>query len=183
MSRVGSAAASRRLRDRLYLIGFAPQPKPDAIMTKRALELFDGGFNCAEAVTLATAERLGIKNDLLPRAATAFGGGLGRTNSVCGALTGGALVLSIVHGRTTQSDDRTVLIKKVQELVAGFRSRFGSDNCLALTGLDFNDPGAMVDYRERVHAQCQSYVGHVVQALGELLPSEQGGEPGAQPKA
>ncbi len=58
-----------------------------------ALEIFDSGLTCSEAVAMAGMKRLGRQSDLIPRIATGFGGGLSRTKSVCGALTGGVLVL------------------------------------------------------------------------------------------
>ena len=137
--------------------------------TKLALEIFDSGLTCSEAVAMAGMKRLGRQSDLIPRIATGFGGGLSRTKSVCGALTGGVLVLSAAFGRDKLGDDRDVLVGKVQALVDGFRSRFGSHNCFALTGLDFNEPTAQVIYRQRVHAQCRGYVEYVCDRLDELL--------------
>jgi len=136
---------------------------------KQAIEIFDSGLNCAEAVAMAGMKRLGRQDDLIPRVATAFGGGLSRAKSVCGALTGGVLVLSAAFGRDKLGDDREVLVKKVQSLVEGFRARFGSDNCFTLSGSDFNDPAAGGVYRERVHAQCRGYVQYVCERLDELL--------------
>jgi C_GCAxxG_C_C family probable redox protein len=137
--------------------------------SKLALKIFDSGLSCAEAVAIAGMKRLGRQNDLIPRIATGFGGGLSRTKSVCGALTGGVLVLSAAFGRNKLGDDRDVLVGKVQALVEGFRARFGSDNCFALTGLDFNDPVAQGIYRQGVHAQCHGYVEYVCERLDELL--------------
>ena len=136
---------------------------------KLALEIFDTGMSCAEAVAAAGIKRLGRENSLIPRIATGFGGGLSRTKSVCGALTGGVLVLSAAYGRDKLGDDREVLVAKVQSLVDGFRARFGDDNCFGLTGLDFNDPAAQVTYRQSVHAQCRGYVEYVSDRLDELL--------------
>jgi C_GCAxxG_C_C family probable redox protein len=135
----------------------------------RGLELFDAGWSCAEAVTVAATERLGTTNDLVPRIATGFGGGLSRTKSLCGALAGGVLAIGVANGRDRVGDDRTVLVGKVQTLVNGFVSKFGSDNCFALTGLDFNTPTGMAVYKERVHAQCRTYVEHVLLELDRLL--------------
>jgi len=137
--------------------------------TKLAIEIFDSGMSCSEAVAMAGMRRLGRQSDLLPRIATGFGGGLSRTKSVCGALTGGVLVLSAAFGRDKLGDDRDVLVSKVQTLVDGFRARFGSDNCFALTGLDFNDPAAQDIYRQRVHAQCRGYLEYVCERLDEML--------------
>ena len=137
--------------------------------TKVAIEIFDSGLTCTEAVAMAGMKRLGRQSDLIPRIATGFGGGLSRTKSVCGALTGGVLVLSAAFGRDKLGDDRDVLVSKVLSLVEGFRARFGGDNCFTLTGLDFNDPAAGGIYRQRVHPQCRGYVEYVCERLDELL--------------
>jgi C_GCAxxG_C_C family probable redox protein len=140
------------------------------VIRKRGMEIFDSGLSCAEAIAQAGMERLGRPSDLIPRIATAFGGGLSRTKSLCGALAGGALVLSAAYGRDKLGDDRDKLVKSIQELVNGFRARFGSDNCYELTKLDFNNPADQQAYRERVHAQCRVYVDWVLDELGRLLP-------------
>lgn len=139
-------------------------------MVKRAIEVFDSGLSCAEAVAIAGMEELGRTSELIPRIASGFAGGVSRTQSLCGALAGGVLVLGVAHGRDRAQDDRSLLIAKVQALVNGFRERFGSDNCFTLTGLDFNKEGAMDVYRQRIHAECRAYVKYVAEQLAELLP-------------
>lgn len=123
-----------------------------------AIAEFDGGFSCAEAVFLAGAAALGVESDLIPKLATGFGGGLSRTKSLCGAVAGAVMVLGLKHGRRAVTDDRSAILAKVQELVAGFRQEFGSENCYDLTGLDFNTLEGQGVYKERIHAQCRTYV-------------------------
>ena len=64
---------------------------------KRALDYHKAGFHCAEAVSKAVVEihDQGICRDI-PKVATAFGGGVGRTHQdICGALTGGSLLWDV----------------------------------------------------------------------------------------
>lgn len=133
-----------------------------------ALDEFEQGFSCAEAVFIGGAKALGMTSDLIPKLATGFGGGVSRTKSVCGAVTGAVLVLSAKYGRTVPADDRTVLMGKVQALVADFRERFKSENCYDLTGLDFNTPDGQAEYKLRVHGLCRSYVEFCVRRVLEL---------------
>lgn len=137
------------------------------------LNVFDGGLSCSETVAIMGMKRLGRSSELVPRIATGFGGGVSRTQSLCGTISGAVLVLGAAYGRDKPADDRSVILAKVQDLMASFRARFGSDNCYALTGLDFNDPGALTVYRERVHGICRSYVEHVLRALYVSLPAAQ----------
>jgi C_GCAxxG_C_C family probable redox protein len=51
-------------------------------------------------VLLVIEELFDLKSDDALKAATAFGGGIGRMGSACGALIGGAMALSLLYGRT-----------------------------------------------------------------------------------
>ncbi|KUK02681.1 MAG: C_GCAxxG_C_C family protein [Thermotoga sp. 50_1627] len=64
-------------------------------MTDRALELFKCGFNCAQSVFAAFAPRSGLDESIALRVAAAFGGGMARCNSVCGAVSSGLMVLGL----------------------------------------------------------------------------------------
>jgi C_GCAxxG_C_C family probable redox protein len=138
------------------------------------IEMFDGGLSCAEVALVMGMRRMGRQSDLVPRIATGFGGGVSRTRSLCGAIAGGVIALGVAYGRDNKEDDRSVILAKVQGLMARFRDRFGSDNCHTLTGLDFNEPGAMDVYRTRVHGQCRTYVEHVLRELFAELPAARG---------
>jgi C_GCAxxG_C_C family probable redox protein len=146
--------------------------RPDDVeaAVRRGLEIFDQGLSCAESVTTVGMERLGRSSDLVPRIATGFAGGVSRTRSLCGALAGGVLVLGAAYGRDRLGDDRSRLQSEVQALVGLFRERFGSDNCYALTGLDFNTLEGMDAYKAKVHDQCRTYVAMVIETLCAQLP-------------
>lgn len=103
---------------------------------KRAGELFESGLYCAESVLLALAEHKGVKNELIPRMATGFCGGVSRTGGMCGALSGAIMAVNMIHGRN--SPDQTVdeAYARVGELVGMFKQRFGSILCPDLAGCD-----------------------------------------------
>ena len=101
---------------------------------KTAFDYHKSGFHCAEAVSLTIVQTYG--NDVahdIPKVATAFGGGVGRTGQdICGALTGGILALGYLFGRNGPGADWT----DAAELAAKLRRRFvkehGSTNCADL---------------------------------------------------
>ncbi len=64
-----------------------------------AVEKFKSGYNCAQSVLYSYAEALDIDTDLALRIANGFGGGMGRKQEVCGAVSGGILVLGLLYGR------------------------------------------------------------------------------------
>lgn len=139
------------------------------VATEECLRHFNSGFSCAEAVFLVGCQGIGVDSDLVPKVATAFGGGLSRTKSICGALAGAAMVLSAKYGRSVPSDDRSALVSRVQELVADFRSRFGAEGCYDITGIDFSTPEGQADYRGRVHTEvCSNVVAFCLRRAMEL---------------
>lgn len=60
---------------------------------ERAGRLFASGLNCAQAVLQATS---GTDDPDLLRMADAFGGGVGGSKCLCGAVTGGAMALGLL---------------------------------------------------------------------------------------
>ena len=61
---------------------------------------YQSGYSCAQSVLLTLYEYIGPdgKNDLIPKIASGFGGGIGRCGSVCGALTGSIMAVGIKYG-------------------------------------------------------------------------------------
>jgi C_GCAxxG_C_C family probable redox protein len=101
---------------------------------QRAFDLFQNGFNCAEAVSTAVVEWYGAESkDFTPKAATAFGGGVGGTKcETCGALTGGVIALGWLFGRTEPGTDKQDVYAFATEFRNKFLDSFGSTQCKAI---------------------------------------------------
>lgn len=65
---------------------------------ERAAELFSMGYNCAQAVAGAFAERLGTELGVMMKLTSSFGGGMAGTRGVCGAVSGMLLVVGLAKG-------------------------------------------------------------------------------------
>lgn len=74
---------------------------------KSAGDFHNLGFNCCESVLLGASEFLGVTSELIPKIATGFGGGIGHTGRICGAVTGAVMALGIKYGRTSPQDIHT----------------------------------------------------------------------------
>lgn len=98
---------------------------------QRAKELFEGGLHCAEAVLAAVLEGQGVAaSDYSPRAASAFGGGVGRSKkSLCGALSGGLIALGVLQGRDTPRDKWDAVAAAAASVRARFEAEQGSTDC------------------------------------------------------
>jgi C_GCAxxG_C_C family probable redox protein len=109
---------------------------------EKAANYFKQDYNCAQSVLLTMQEYYGIRrNKLIPKIATAFGGGIGRRGSLCGALTGATMAIGLRHGT-----NKTVLIEKEKayEIALKFYDQFakecGSPFCRELIGYDLTNP-------------------------------------------
>ncbi|MBN1966106.1 MAG: C_GCAxxG_C_C family protein [Anaerolineae bacterium] len=126
----------------------------------RSKELFASPLCCSESVLKAIAEARGVDSALIPRLATGFCGGIGRTGGPCGALTGAIMGLGLIAGRDTGEEPRGAFDATVQELIAGFEAAFGAINCLDLTGCSLlTDEGRAAFHAQNQHDRCADYVG------------------------
>ena len=82
----------------------AEEQKLSATMAQ-ATAKFTSGYNCAQSVLWAFRDEVGLEEDVALKLATGLGAGMGRKQEVCGAVTGGILVLGLRHGRG-RADDR-----------------------------------------------------------------------------
>jgi C_GCAxxG_C_C family probable redox protein len=85
----------------LKLLKRKPEPIPGESCGELAGRLFASGMNCAEAVVMATT---GSDDPALLALAKPFGGGVGGSKCLCGAISGGVLALGY-RGRGGKSGD------------------------------------------------------------------------------
>lgn len=105
---------------------------------EKACNLFESGCNCAQAVTAAFAEEIGMTEPEALRLASAFGGGMGRLREVCGAVSGMYIVLGILYGYDDAKDDaaKMELYSQVQMLANQFKAEYKTIICRELLGVE-----------------------------------------------
>jgi C_GCAxxG_C_C family probable redox protein len=126
-----------------------------------ASEYHREGFNCAESVLLALCQEMGIESPFIPRIATGFGGGIGHTGGICGAVTGAVMALGIRFGRSNPQDketrDRLYLL--VESFLKAVGKNLGHLDCLSLIGVRLNTEEGLKQYREgNLREKCRSIV-------------------------
>jgi C_GCAxxG_C_C family probable redox protein len=118
-------------------------------------------FLCSESCLMALAKCQGVESPLIPRIATGFGAGVGRSGETCGAVTGAVMGLSIRYGR-----DKVEPMKDrhpywyAAELLNRFREEHGELRCPALLGLDIAVPADYEEYNKKnlwLH-NCTKYI-------------------------
>jgi C_GCAxxG_C_C family probable redox protein len=148
-----------------------------------ATEKFLAGYNCAQSVFYAYGPDLGLDGETALKVATGLGAGMGRRGEVCGALTGGILVLGLRYGRGGQQE-RSVTedtYQKTLELMAQFEQRHGSCFCrVLLDGCDLRTAEGQRYFKEHdlLHQTCVRCVQTVVEGLAGILDAPSG-QPGA----
>jgi C_GCAxxG_C_C family probable redox protein len=132
------------------------------------------GFNCAQSVLGAYYREFQLEEEIALRLAGGFGSGMGRLCQVCGALTGGFMVIGLRYGRWQEgpahSQDTEETYRLVRLLASRFEERYGSLLCRELIGLDLNDPAQRqiaID-EGRFKTRCAGYVRDVAEMLQDL---------------
>ena len=96
---------------------------------EKAVEYKHSGFNCAQAVLLAFADKVDINEDTLTRLGAGFGCGMGAFDATCGSLCAAQMILGLSQytGRPMLADAKL--------LHSDFKRMCGSADCGELKGL------------------------------------------------
>ncbi len=99
---------------------------------EKAVEKHKKGYNCAQAVACAFADKLGYSEDEMFRLTEAFGGGMGGTQGVCGAVSAMVLVVGGIKSFGTDKMPETnkkASYASARELMERFESKVGTVMC------------------------------------------------------
>jgi len=145
--------------------------------SEKALSYFDNKFNCSQSVLTVFAEELGLTEDESLRVACAFGGGMGRQQQTCGAVTGAAMALGLKYGKgKNDSDDKKLLTYDMTvELFEEFSKLNGSTNCRSLLNdLDMRNENelSLINEQNLFHTNCRKYVADAVKITERILARE-----------
>ncbi len=104
----------------------------EAIVNK-ALHYFNvEGWNCAESVYMAIFREY-YKIDVTPKTVSAYGGGIVRTGSICGAINVAIMGLSQKYGRENPRQHFIHTQRPVFEFLNRIVDEFGSIHCIRIT--------------------------------------------------
>ena len=139
-----------------------------------ARQLFMEGYNCAQAVLCAFEDVTGLERETAARLASSFGGGLARMREVCGAVSGAAMVLGLVHGYSDPKDHdaKKAHYALVQTFVRRYQKENGSYLCRELLQNTGAAPGDVPEKRTQAYYQkrpCPELVKQAADILEEML--------------
>ncbi len=135
---------------------------------QRAYDFFQGGLHCAESVLAAIMEASGNPgNAVTPRMATAFGGGVGRSQEeMCGALSGGLMALGLLNGRSQAGENWDAVAASAAQYRSRFEGLCGRIRCKEV--LEALGPQENME-------QCKRLTARAAGLLWDLLGSQEGG--------
>ncbi len=139
--------------------------------TEIALNKFKEGYNCAQSVVYSHTDALEISSDAALKLSNGFGAGFGRKQEICGAISGGVIVLSLLHGRGVNDDKQKqeITYAKVRELLDKFEAKHGTISCRRLLdGCELMTAEGQARFKsERMSARCESYINTVMEILDD----------------
>jgi C_GCAxxG_C_C family probable redox protein len=152
--------------------------RPDE-MREKAIELFKQRMHCSQVLALVGLEKLGLDDPSVVKALGAFGGGIGGTGNICGALVGATSVIGMLYSRSSLEEKENprmwsatkAVMKNFEELTA----QHGGINCCQIARVDWMDRDQVKDFYgnpESRRQHCMTVVGETAKALGELLEKE-----------
>jgi C_GCAxxG_C_C family probable redox protein len=141
-----------------------------------ASEYFDQGYNCAQSILLAVGEALGYEADFTPSIAGGLGGGIGHEGELCGALTGGVLVIGLHYSSNTpyDRDAKALTYERSADFMRRFAMANGARRCRDLTGVNMRTEEGMAAFRllnvkERI---CQGVLRNAVRQVFAAIEVE-----------
>lgn len=141
--------------------------------SEKAIEYFRSKFNCSQSVFTVFGTEHGLSENDCLKTSCAFGGGMGRQQLICGAVTGALMALGVKYGKAMGDPDenKQLTYEKTREFFNEFIRLNGTTSCRELLkGLDMNDPD---DHRKIIEqglfdTLCEKYVTDSVRIVEEI---------------
>ena len=112
-----------------------------------------------------------IESEIIPRVASGFGGGIGNTGVVCGAVVGAVMAIGLKKERGATMEDWFRISAVVQEFRRRFEAEMETINCRELTGVDLSTEEGLKQYMSSDIPQtvCFPAVGAAYRLVVDLL--------------
>ena len=112
-----------------------------------------------------------IQSEIIPRIASFFGGGIGNTGAVCGAVAGAVMAIGLKKERGDTMEDWLRIAAVEQEFRRRFEAEMETINCRELTGADLSTEEGLEQYMSSDTPQtvCFPAVGVAYRLVLDLL--------------
>ncbi len=112
-----------------------------------------------------------IENDIIPRIAFGFAGGIGNTGAVCGAVAGAVMAIGLKTEKGDTLDEALRNLAFAQEFRRRFEAEMETINCRELTGADLSTPEGIEQFMgtDTPQTVCFPAVGTAYRLVMDLL--------------
>ncbi|MGD9118277.1 MAG: C-GCAxxG-C-C family protein [Dehalococcoidia bacterium] len=134
---------------------------------ERAVDCFEEGFNCCQAVLSSYGPRFGLDRESALKIASGFGGGVGHLGESCGAVTGALMVIGLKGDASAPE----ATYRLVDRFLDKFKARQGSIFCRQLLGYDISTPQGLQAIKDRglFDNLCPNFVRASAEILEDIL--------------
>jgi len=140
---------------------------------KKLETLREKGYNCAQSVFMTFSEEFGIADETAAKLTSGLGGGMGRLGEACGALNGGAMILSLKFGCPDAADEETKekIYSYINELGSEFEKENGGLRCSDIVGYDMRNPEQRIEAKEKgvFSEKCPKCMETAVKIIEEMM--------------
>jgi len=135
-----------------------------------AVASFNDGFNCAQSVVISHCEDFGVDKKTGLKISCGLGGGMGRLQETCGAVSGAYLLIGLKYGKYIKEDEaaKEKTYAKVREFSALFKERNKTTSCRELLGIDLLNTDHQIA-KEQVKKVCPKMIQDAVEIIEEML--------------
>jgi C_GCAxxG_C_C family probable redox protein len=111
------------------------------------------------------------ENDVIPRIAFGFAGGIGNTGADCGAVVGAVMAIGLKLGRADTMEESLRRLGVPRELRRRFEAEMGTISCRELTGADLSTKNGVEQYMssDKPMTVCFPAVGAAYRLVVDLL--------------
>ena len=131
------------------------------------------GYAWSEAVLLAVCQEFEMEtgNDVIPKIASLFAGGIGNTGYVCGAVIGAEMAIGLKLGRPDTMEGMLENLEVAREFRHRFEAEMKTISCRELTGIDLTTEEGLKQFMSSdiPQAVCFTAVGIAYQLVIDLL--------------
>jgi C_GCAxxG_C_C family probable redox protein len=140
---------------------------------EKAIRTFRSGLNCAQAVITAYSEEMKFDNNLALSVSVGFGGGMGRLQKTCGAVTGSFMVLGIHNCKklSDNKDRKEATYSMIQKFSQEFKLINGTTDCLELLKCDLKTEEGNLFAKENnlFGTVCEKCISDSVRTINKLI--------------
>ena len=140
---------------------------------KTAINTFESGFNCAQSVVMAYKDQMGFDENLAMEMSVGFGGGMGRLQEKCGAVTGAFMVIGMYSSKR-HSDNlsrKNSSYAMIQQFDDKFKAIHHTTQCAGLLNCDLrSEEGHAYAVENKLFQKiCQKCIADAIEIVDELI--------------